>query len=537
MQLSIAKIFIGIFLFFGFLYIAGNMEDPDLGWHLRVGEKILVDKTVPHFDEYSWTMLGFEWVNHEWSVDALLALMDSYNLWFVTIFLFAIFAFAPFAIWIKRSDNFAHLLVVILAATSIISFVGVRPQIISFLLFFIVFEILYRLNLNNNNKNTDCFVPRNDRNKNKFMMFLLSLIFLIWANLHAGFFAGLIIFGLFIVSKKWILKDSSPILRMTTLFIFSSIATFINPYGWKLYKEIFTVILSSDTMRYIAEWLPIFSKFNFILILYLGIFFALILIFRKKYQPVYLLIPAFFALAAVKSARNWPMFLVVSMPVLFSGIDFVKEEIKAAQNKKPLNRKTRMILRNISIVAFVFIIIFFGYRLYKYDAMEFPDKATEFLNDKIESGQWQDVKLLNTYGWGGYLINNAPNTKVFIDGRMPHWVDENGDSAMKDYIKIFYSKNTEDWKEVFSRRGIEVVLIENKNNTSPKKSFLEDNFPDYFEKIKQFLRSKKSIMRANEILNGKSAINLKDTLLANGWAIEYEDEVTVILRRQGAGHY
>lgn len=514
MKLLVIKIFIGILLFFGFLYVTGNMKDPDFGWHLEVGEEMLISGQLPHFDEYSWTMPGFEWVDHEWSVDAWLVLMYGHNLWWLAILLFAFFAAVPFFVWIWRSRNLAQVWMAVLAAISIMPFIGVRPQIISFLLFFIVFELL-----------------------RKGRLFLLPLIFLIWANLHAGFFAGLIIFGLFVVFTKWASKDSSLTLKMTAVFFLSFTATFINPYGWKLYKEIFTVVFSSDTTQYIAEWLPIFSKFDFIWIVYLGIFFALILLFRKKYQLINLLIPTFFALAAIKSARNWPMFLIPSIPILFAGIDFVKEEIKLAQDKKPLNRKMRMILRDISIVSFVFVIIFFGYRLYKYDAMEFPDKATEFLNDKIESGQWQDVKLLNTYGWGGYLINNAPNTKVFIDGRMPHWADENGNSAMKDYIKIFYSKKSDEWKEVFSRRDINVVLIENKNNTSLKKSFLEDNLPDYFEKIKQFLRSKKSIMRANEILNGKSAINLKETLLVNGWTIEYEDEVAVILRRQGAGHY
>lgn len=523
------KIFVGLIMFVGFLYVGSMMVDPDLGWHLKVGEEILTNRSVPHFDDYSWTMSGFEWIDHEWPVDAWLAYMYSHNLWWVVVLVVTFFATIPFFVWIWRSHNLAQVWMVILAAISEIPFIGVRPQTISFLLFFVVFELL-----------------------RKEKLVVLPIIFLIWANLHAGFFAGLVLFGLFIFGN--ILKRSNANLdprlreddressgddgrggrndRSIIVFIVSIAVTIINPYGWKLYKEIFTVIFSSETMRYIAEWQPIFSKIDFSIMLFMAIILAMIWHFYRKYDKHLLFIVLLFITMAVKSARNWPLFLIVSMPVVSLGMDFVKNEIMAARNKRPVDKKTRKIFIFFSIAAFIFIIGFLGYRLYNYESMKFPEKASVFLSDKIKSGQWQDVKLLNTYGWGGYLINNAPNAKVFIDGRMPHWVDKNGNSAMKDYIKIFYSKNSDDREEVFARRGIEVVLIENKSSAPPEKSFLEDNLPDYFKKIKQFLRSKKSIIRVNEILNGKSAKNLKEALSANGWIIEYEDEIAVILRRQ-----
>src|SRR5260221_7996253 len=40
--------------------------DPDFGFHLRIGETIAQNHTVPHDQIYMWTLQGKTWVDHEW---------------------------------------------------------------------------------------------------------------------------------------------------------------------------------------------------------------------------------------------------------------------------------------------------------------------------------------------------------------------------------------------------------------------------------------------------------------------------------------
>src|SRR3989344_1090418 len=137
----IAKIFFAILIVSGFWYITANNFDPDLGWHLRVGEQIVNTGEIPRHDTFSHTMPGFEWIDHEWLVDAWLWRMQDLNLWWVVTAVFATLAFIPFLIWIIRAERLSWLWVIFLGALSVSPFIGVRPQIISFFLFFIVFEM------------------------------------------------------------------------------------------------------------------------------------------------------------------------------------------------------------------------------------------------------------------------------------------------------------------------------------------------------------------------------------------------------------
>ncbi len=40
--------------------------DPDLGWHLKVGEQILKERALPETDYYTYTYGGKFWLDIEW---------------------------------------------------------------------------------------------------------------------------------------------------------------------------------------------------------------------------------------------------------------------------------------------------------------------------------------------------------------------------------------------------------------------------------------------------------------------------------------
>ena len=47
--------------------------DPDLWWHIKVGQDILATHRWPTVDPYSFTVAGHPWIAYEWLGDVLLA--------------------------------------------------------------------------------------------------------------------------------------------------------------------------------------------------------------------------------------------------------------------------------------------------------------------------------------------------------------------------------------------------------------------------------------------------------------------------------
>src|ERR1041384_5331848 len=47
-------------------------RDSDTGWHIRNGEAILANLTVPHVDHFSYTREGQPWFAWEWLSDVAL---------------------------------------------------------------------------------------------------------------------------------------------------------------------------------------------------------------------------------------------------------------------------------------------------------------------------------------------------------------------------------------------------------------------------------------------------------------------------------
>ena len=61
--------------------------------------------------------------------------------------------------------------------------------------------------------------------------------------------------------------------------------------------------------------------------------------------------------------------------------------------------------------------------------------------------------LLNEYDWGGYLIWSAPQTPVFVDGRLTPYLG----AVLNDYSTVVGAHPG--WRDVITRRGIRQVLV------------------------------------------------------------------------------
>lgn len=510
-MLRIVKIISAAFVFGGFLIVCWQFVDPDMGWHLKVGEDITLTRSVPHYDTFSWTMPGHEWVDHEWLVNALLWEADRRGWWPGAVVFFSVAASFPFWYWLRRARNVAGVWLAVLAAFSMHSYVGVRPQMLSFALFFIAWELIRR---------------------EKYVY--LPPLFFVWANVHAGFASGLFLWAV------WLFANCIETLRThgfqktaahyaLPFFWFSASVglTFANPYGAALYREIWLAQTSHFVSSYVLEWLPIASRFDVGTILFLSLAVVLTVRFRARFSYRELAVSAIFLALAAKTIRHWPLFVVVALPLVSDGFAHMRREILEVHARFPFSRKSEMILRAGAVLACVLLVAFWGVRVWNYHPMVFPEGAAAFLQTKLTENERRVVRLFNNYGWGGYLIWHVPDVKVFIDGRMPYWQNKDGSSAMKDYIAAHMGE-AEERRDIFSRRGVNMALVLNVNPNETYGFWSRHLSAD----TKRSLRENVFMKVINDILvSGEQPVFLKDELVKDGWSILYEDPLAAVLSR------
>ncbi|MBI3559155.1 hypothetical protein HY085_02055 [Candidatus Gottesmanbacteria bacterium] len=75
----------------------------------------------------------------------------------------------------------------------------------------------------------------------------------------------------------------------------------------------------------------------------------------------------------------------------------------------------------------------------------------------VKNFTFEPGNIFNTYEWGGYLVWKLPDNKIFVDGRMPAWQDENGESPYNVFLKILQTQPG--WNEKLEKLNTKYIFI------------------------------------------------------------------------------
>lgn len=414
------------------------LVDPDFGWHLRAGLDLPSHGwRMPATDPYSHSVPEWPWVEHAWLTDGVIGVLYA-GLGragpLAVVLLFGIVTASAFLLAASpaRAGRTARYLAGIIVLYVALPFLGGRTQMVTLLGLGLVLRTVSRY-----------------LHGQSGALWTLPPLFLLWANLHGGFTAGLFLLGLIAAAEaaKAGLAALSPPWRervtprieepsltprqigwLLAVAAGSALLTLLNPYGWRLHGEIYASLTDRFMIDTLHEWQPLSLEHRAgrTYSLYLGGLALGMAAWYRRIEPTRWVVWAVFGGLSVLHWRNIPFFPLISVSLtaelLARGGDPIAGRLRSSAWAKAW-------VATAMLAAAVFTGTV-GHDLVRDAVRSGLDPAAYFRHTgyPIEAVAWirehpgqVGSRMYNDYGLGGFLLWWLPEHKVLIDGRMPAW--------------------------------------------------------------------------------------------------------------------
>lgn len=432
--------------------------DTDTWWHLRTGQWIVENRSIPQTDPFSYTRFGENWQHPGWLVQVPMYLLyqlggpGALNLWTAGMVTLA-FIF----VWHTLSGGpFLRGFAIILGATVAAVYWAARPYLVTFLLTAVFLWIL-----------EDFRWRKRDR------LWWLPLLMVVWVNSHGGYLAGVLMWGVYLTHAifQWLYAwrwhpglvpaRRQDLLRLLLVGVVMLVAVMFNPSGPEMYPYAFKTVGIGALQDYIDEWQsPDFhamyvQPFAWLLLLTFGVVGAS----RKRLALTDFLLFAGFAMLGLLARRNIALFALVALPVLtrhavplLSAVQRkigLRQPITAPEGK--LSTRLNWLLLALVALAVAFKVLYVFPPEINQSAFQrgLPLGAVENLKRIEPQG-----RLFNSYNWGSYLLWALPEYPVFIDGRTDLYTDE----VIDQWLQVI--RLEPGWQQVLEDYDVGLILIE-----------------------------------------------------------------------------
>jgi hypothetical protein len=362
--------------------------------------------SIVRTDVFSYTAFGVPWVNHEWFTQLILFGIYRFGGFVAIGITTALLGAVTFVFMVQRTLwKASSLAVLLVVAYALREFFVPRPQVFAYI-------CLAAL----------CFgLERFMRSRNRSWGVFMVAMFFIWGNIHASVVVGvgLLVFILIgIMVHRWYVTRSiaeawqaaRPLCIITVLGV---VASLINPFGYTIYTYAFQPFRHVVAYHMLIETRPLLASLNkngMVLVICMHGALALTMLWRRKVLAVYE-IPAIavFWIAPFVSVKYLPFSWVFIIPL--------------AVNLLPSMRGVAVIISRGAAVGLAVVAVALGAvsgRAWEDPHSKWPRELVAFIQNSQLVGN-----MYNPYSWGGYLMWQVPERKVFIDGRFEMFANRN----------------------------------------------------------------------------------------------------------------
>ncbi len=428
-----------------------SVADPDLWGHIQFGRQFLETGQLEETTSFSFTAEGYRWINHEnlseivmaWTVDHLGVAGLLWGKLMLSLFVIGSILYFNFRAGVGL---IANCVLTIFVASNLGYHWSFRPQLSSFC-FFTLLVILLQVSFTGwrDNWHLKWFQPRwltrgepkNDIDYSWFharLLWLSPLLFVLWANSHGGFVAGVCIFVVYLgcraaeaLSTFWP-KGWGLVRRMSLMILVGVLATLLNPYSYRLPAWL---LQSLGTPRpEIMDWSSS-QLYSLVGLKFWGLIALVIFALAYSKRSLDFTQCVLLGLTLWQSFshfRHVPFFAILAGFWLGPHLQSALFRLSSPALVKP-GPPQKATLGHLAMgVAMVLMVGIIGYQLtqrlstLRVERNEFPVDAFEFMSENRLGG-----RLVVTYDWAQYAIAafcveenlrpGQPISTVAFDGR------------------------------------------------------------------------------------------------------------------------
>ncbi|HLK66085.1 MAG TPA: hypothetical protein VKU19_21775 [Bryobacteraceae bacterium] len=427
-------------------WFSPEIADPDFWWHLKTGQYIAEQHTLPVPDPFAYTTyLGspayageehtrYFNLTHEWLAQVLLfAVYRAGGFGAVVavraVLLTLVCGLVGLIVWRRTGGGFYRALGAAIAAAGVLSaFAADRPFVITFLFLAAMLATLE-------------WAGRVGRP----LLGLLPLLMVAWANCHGGYFLGWVVLGAWAAEALWLRlrKHAMPGDRM--LWLASAIAVAVsglNPSGFRI-VQILSYYRGSYLTSRLQEWAPTpWWPLRWHTVLLVAAV-AVLLWARKQVRISDWLLFGAFTIAAITAHRNVAL-IGLLFPILIASYTPAWKQVGGIA--------WQFAAATLLIAGLALGIAGGSFFQFRMNPWKWPAGAADFLLTHHVT-----APMFNSYEYGGYLMWRLwPQERVFIDGRALN------ESVFADYARILYNHDESGGKsgsQLLDQYGVQAIVM------------------------------------------------------------------------------
>jgi hypothetical protein len=332
---------------------------------------------------------------------------------------------------------------IVLSGAVMAEVIGVRGQVLSVLGIAVVLFVITRWREGSNG-----------------YVWLLPPLFLVWANMHAGFIAGLVIMMLALVLARPL--DAARALSRVHLLAalgVSVLLTFLNPAGPGLYAYVFETFANPTLTQVVTEWAsPDFHNLWLRLFAVEAMLLVVLWVIGGGPDRLDVVLAIGLLVATLSAQRNVSVFAIVAVPQIARyGARAWTLRVSPRLRKRGSARPLRIppLLAAVCIVglaaatAAVVAPHVTPAAAASFEADRYPQAAVSYAA-RTFPGQ----RLYTIDSWGGYLAYRLPQ------GRVVFLYDETsvfGSASLQQYLDIHLLRDN--WRDVLGNASISHAIV------------------------------------------------------------------------------
>ncbi|MFA0730943.1 MAG: hypothetical protein LKKZDAJK_002080 [Candidatus Fervidibacter sp.] len=426
--------------------------DPDMWWHLAVGDEIVRRRSVHFPDPFSFTHPAL-WVNAQWFSELFFATLHRWVGVMGLEFLAVLLKAAAFLVVFSTMDAPPLTCVwvtLLFALGAFPTMGGVRPQLFSYLLIAALASWLYR----RRQQVASLQSPAHLSSPHCPFPFWLPCLFALWANLHSFYPIAFALLLLAVFADAWNeWKGWRPALgrnwrrQMLMALALCLVAVNLTPFGWHSVKQILVNIAQSSQLP-IEEWKPATAMRHPVVYLWAGLLLLWVAMGAwspKRMDALEFLWGAFLTVNALSGVRMIALWCLLMAPFVARHIASL---LPASSNASPRWLPNTVAAMSVVLALAILVGKFSPNAFMREERKTYPHDAIAWMNRHAVKGN-----CLTRYDWGGYVAwKTEGRLKVFVDGRADFYPLK----VMRDFMAAY--SGSARWRKVLEGYGVTLVL-------------------------------------------------------------------------------